>query len=72
MLRLYAAQHVAVDHFNTVNAIAAVEVGAAGAGQFPQLLGDAVHVDGKADAAIAHKRNPEFFLAHEGSVAYYG
>ena len=37
---------------------------AAGAGQFPQLLGHAVHVNGKADTAVADQGDAEFLLAH--------
>ena len=65
MLRLHAAQHIAVNHFNTAYFCTAVEVRTRRPRQFPQLLGDAVHVDRKADAAIADKRDPEFFLAHK-------
>ena len=37
---------------------------ATGTGKLPDLLGDAVHVDCKADAAIAHKGKSQFLLAH--------
>ena len=39
-------------------------IGAAGADKVPDLLGDAVHVDGKADPAITDKGEPEFLLPH--------
>ena len=37
---------------------------AARAGEMPQFLGDAVHVDRQAHPAIADQRNPEFLLTH--------
>src|SRR3546814_18787399 len=36
----------------------------AGAGQMPDFLGDAVHVDSQADPAIADQCEPEFPLFH--------
>ncbi len=44
--------------------------GAAGAHQFPNLLADAVHVDGEADPAVAHQRQPQFLLAHGKAFAW--
>src|SRR5690606_14241955 len=40
----------------------AVARGTAGAGEAPDLLGDAVHVDREADPAIADQRQPQFPL----------
>ncbi len=37
---------------------------ATGAREMPDLLGDAVHVHGEADAAVADQREPEFLLSH--------
>ena len=42
---------------------------AACAGQVPQLFGYAVHIYGKANAAVTDQGNSEFFLAHVGIVA---
>ena len=36
----------------------------AGAGEAPYLLGDAVHVDGKADPSVADQRQAKFLLPH--------
>ena len=36
----------------------------AGAGEPPDLLGDAVHVDGEADAAVADQSEPQLLLPH--------
>src|SRR3546814_7899821 len=30
----------------------------------PDLLGDSVHIDGKADAAVANQGEPQFLFAH--------
>ncbi len=38
-------------------------------GEVPDLLGDAMHIDGKADAAVADQRQPEFLLSHDGKMA---
>ena len=37
-------------------------------GGAPDLLGDAVHVDGEADAAVADERDPKLFLTHRGGA----
>ena len=37
-----------------------------GAVQLPNLLGDAVHIDGKADPAVADQREAKFLVAHVG------
>ena len=47
--------------------LAGMVEGAARAGQMPDFLGDAMHVDRKADAAVADKGKAQFLLAH-GSV----
>jgi len=41
-------------------------------GEMPNLLGDAMHVDGKTDAAIADQRQPQFLLSHDGKMARRG
>ena len=42
---------------------------AAGGGEPPHLLGDAVHVHREADAAIADQRKAEFLLAHQRRIS---
>jgi hypothetical protein len=34
----------------------------------PDLLGDAMHVDGKTDASVTDQRNAKFFLPHQAIV----
>ena len=43
--------------------------GAAGAGEPPDLLGDAVHVHGEADSPVTDEGEPKFFLTHGRTVA---
>ena len=38
--------------------------GLAGPRQFPNFFGNPVHINGKADAAIANERQSEFFFPH--------
>ena len=57
-LRLDRAEQCAVDRLAAAARLRIVMIGAAGAGQPPHFLGDAMHVDGQADAAIADQREP--------------
>jgi hypothetical protein len=36
----------------------------------PNLFGDAMHIDGKTDAAVADQRKPQFLLSHDGKMAW--
>ena len=61
MLRFDAAQQIEIDALGTVGVLTSGEVvveSAAGGGEFPQFLGDAVHVDGKADPAVTDQSDP--------------
>ena len=58
------AQQPGIDRFASIFAIATGMDIATGAGGLPQFLGDAMHVNRKADAAIADKRDAKFLLAH--------
>ena len=44
--------------------------GAACPNHMPDFARDAVHIDGKADPAIANERQSEFFFAHIKGVAF--
>ena len=57
-LRLDRAEQRAIDRLAAAARLRIVMIGAAGAGQPPHFLGDAVHVDGQADAAVADQREP--------------
>ncbi len=57
-LRLDRAEQRAIDRLAAAARLRIVMIGAAGAGQPPHFLGDAMHVDGQADAAIADQREP--------------
>ena len=56
-------QQVAIDRAGGADA-APVVPGAAGDQAMPDFLRYAVHIDGKAHAAIADKRQPQFLLPH--------
>ena len=63
--RLDLLQHRAVDRLAVAAGRRLPGVkGTAGLGETPDFLGDAVHVDGEADPAIADQRQPDFLLAH--------
>ena len=69
VLRLDMAQKIEINRLDVVAGRSGVAViGAAGAGQVPQFLGDAVHVDRQADPAVAHQREPQFLLPHDSSM----
>jgi hypothetical protein len=42
---------------------------AACTGEMPDLLGDAMHIHGKTDSAVADQREPQFLLSHDGKMA---
>ena len=70
VLRLNMAEKFQIDPLHPLRRRRGmVVISPAGARQLPQFLGDAMHVNGKADAAITHKRNAEFLLAHAQVVA---
>ena len=62
-------QQVAVDALNPFGSRIACMEGPARAGELPDFLGDAVHVDGQADPAVADERDPQFLLPHRPPCA---
>ena len=66
---LHIGKQLVIDGLAACLRLHAVMIGAAGARQPPYLLGDAMHVNGQADAAIADQPKPEFPLLHGVNVA---
>ena len=62
-------EQVEIDSLRAGAAILAGQKVAARAGELPQLLGDAMHIDRKADPAVANECNSQFFLAHRSCLA---
>ena len=58
------AQQLVIDALAAVARRLARVEGAARPGEAPHLLGDAVHVDGEADPAVADQRDPKLLLPH--------
>ncbi len=58
------SQQFAVDRSAAALHFGAIVPRAAGARKVPDLLGDAVHVNRKADASVANESQPEFLFAH--------
>ena len=61
-------EQLAIDGLARRAAVTAGMMTLARADEVPDLLGDAVHVDGEADAAIADEREAEFFFAHRSAA----
>src|SRR5690606_11207833 len=57
-------EQVAIDAARPGDRLAVVK-GARGRGEPPYLLGDAVHVNGEADAAIANQGEAQFLFPHD-------
>ena len=57
-------QQVVVDMFAIATVRCAGMKSTAGARELPQLLGDAMHIYGKADPAVAHKSDAKLLLTH--------
>src|SRR3546814_6910548 len=54
---------IAIDAARSADRLAIMK-GARGGGEPPYLLGDAVHIDGKADAAVANQGEAQFLFPH--------
>jgi len=70
-MRLDQGQERLVDGFGA-RRVPPVLMGAAGARQLPDLLGDPMHVDGKADPAVTDQGKPQFLFPHGRRLAEPG
>ena len=62
-------EQVEIDRLRAAAAILAGQKVAARPGELPQFFGDAMHIDRKADPAVANECNSQFFLAHAACLA---
>jgi len=63
-------EQVEIDRRAARRRVFARSMGPARLERLPQFLGDAVHVDGQADTAVADQSDPQFLVLHPGNLAH--